>query len=376
MSTPRVLAAPPRLGAACARAVRRVGRRFQLDRHLDFWMQEIDETWSLRQIRARVVDVIDETHDVKTFVLAPNARWSTPHRAGQFVNLEIEIDGVRTSRCYSLSSAPGDRHLAITVKRVSGGRVSPWLHRTLRAGAVVGLSRPMGEFVLEGQPGKLLLLSGGSGITPVMSILRDLARRDAVDDVVFVHAARSSRDLIFARELTLLALHHPGLRIQLWDDERRGRLDVGALASLVPDLAERQTMLCGPPPMMEAIGAHWHALGIGERLKTERFAPARPQLAKTSGSRPVRLKLAGSDRTIETGGASLLEELEGAGLRPAYGCRMGICNTCVCRKAEGVVENIVTGALSDQPDEEIRLCVSRARTDVTLALNSENDHDH
>src|SRR5436190_9677684 len=155
----------------------KAARRFFLDRQAAFLLREIHPVWSLDEIRAAVVDVIDETPDVKTFVLAPNARWRG-HRAGQFTTIEVEIDGVRTRRCYSVSSKPGDARPTITVKRTPDGRVSRWLHENLARGDVVTLSPAAGDFVLpESVPAKLLMLSGGSGITPVMSMLRDLDAR-------------------------------------------------------------------------------------------------------------------------------------------------------------------------------------------------------
>lgn len=347
-------------------ALRTIARRFTRGRQVDFWMREIDPAWSLSTLRARVVDVMAETHDVSTFVLAPNGLWPG-HRAGQFVSVEVEVDGVRMERCYSLSSAPGDEHVTITVKRVPGGRVSSWMHDHVRRGDVLRLGMPAGEFVVPEVPGKLLLLSGGSGVTPVMSILRDLSRRNAVGDVVFVHAARSKLDIVFERELGELAANHPGLRVAFFLDEL---LDSTKLRAAVPDLEERDTMLCGPAGMMDALSPTWMEAGIAHRLKTERFAAA-PRVEVPSGAAPSRVKLAlvRSGRTVTTERSeTLLEQLERAGERPANGCRMGICNTCLCRKRTGVVENVVTGELSSEPDEDIRLCVSRARTDIELTL--------
>jgi len=166
-----------------------IAKRLMLDRQFEFWLGEIRPAWSIDELRARVVDVIDETHDVKTFVLAPNAAWPG-HRAGQYVPVDVEIDGKRVRRCYSISSAPGER-IAITVKRVADGRVSTWVHERIQRGDVLPLGAPAGDFVVaEEAPGKLLLISGGSGVTPVMAILRDLAARGEVRDVVFVHCAR------------------------------------------------------------------------------------------------------------------------------------------------------------------------------------------
>jgi ferredoxin-NADP reductase len=361
-------------------AARTIARRLTLDRQIDFWMHEIDPAWSFRALHARVVEVIAETHDVSTFVLAPNRLWPG-HRAGQFVTVEVEVDGVRMQRCYSLSSAPGEDHVAITVKRVHGGRVSSWMHDHVRRGDVVRLGMPTGGFVVPkvvqvaqgALPPKLLLVSGGSGVTPVMSILRDLSRRQAVGDVLFLHAARSWRDVVFERELEELASRHPGLKVSFFIDgdvTRGGRLDREKLRAAVPDLAERETMLCGPAGMMEALTPVWTESGILHRLKIERFAPAL-RLSPPPGGAPARVKLAlvRSGRTVTTERPeTLLEQLERAGERPVHGCRMGICNTCVCRKRSGAVEDIVTGTVSSEPDEDIRLCVSRARTDVELAL--------
>lgn len=370
----RVTGARARLRGAGVAAVSTLARRFALDRQVDFWLRELHSAWSLTEVYARVIDIVDETHDVKTFVLAPNGRWAG-HRAGQFVTVEADIDGVRTARCYSLSSAPGSPHISITVKRVGAGRVSSWLHAHLKRGDVLRLGGPAGEFVLpEPAPKKLLLLSGGSGVTPVMSILRDLARRGGLHDVVFVHAARSAKDVIFRQELEELARRHPGLAIAIFLEDAAGsfggRIDASKLHAMVPDLALRETYLCGPPGMMEALSPIWTDAGIAHRLKIERFVPA-SGIPPAEGATPAKiaLSLVRSGRTVSVNGSgTLLEELERAGERPSYGCRMGICNTCRCRKRAGVVEDIVTGAVSSDADEDIRLCTSRARTDLELIV--------
>ncbi len=353
------------------RTARALTRRVAQSRQVDFWMRELSPAWSLTTVRARVVDVFAETHDVSTFVLAPNALWPG-HRAGQFVHVEVDVDGVKMHRCYSLSSAPGDPRLTITVKRVPGGRVSSWLHDHVRCGDVLGLSMPSGEFVAP-EADRLLLLSGGSGVTPVMSILRDLARRRGLDDVVFLHAARSERDIAFEAELSALAAANEGLRLAFFRDNENpasGRLDAAKLRALVPDFEERLTMLCGPAPMMDSLSSLWVDSDLSHRLKTERFAPARSlEILPDSVHTPVRLTLVRSGRVVTTNLAgSLLEQLESEGERPESGCRMGICNTCACRKQTGIVENMVTGEISTEPNETIRLCVSRAKTNVELAL--------
>jgi ferredoxin-NADP reductase len=346
-----------------------IAKRLMLDRQIEFWLSEIRPAWSIDELRARVISVIDETHDVKTFVLAPNGAWPG-HRAGQYVPVDVEIDGTRVRRCYSISSAPGSSRIAITVKRVGDGRVSSWMHDRVKRGDVLPLGAPAGDFVVaEEARAKLLLISGGSGVTPVMAILRDLAKREEVRDVVFVHCARSKRDVIFARDLERLAVENPGLRIALRFDDAAdgGRLDDSTLRTFVPDFAERETFLCGPEGMMTAVAKTWTDAGIADRLHVERFVARRVAAREPSARTNVHLTMA--ERTVVADGkGSLLEQLERTGETPAYGCRMGICNTCRCRKTSGAVEDMVTGEISDTPDEDIRLCTSIARSDLELAL--------
>ena len=359
--------APIRLVAARGLFRGAVARALLLDRNVDFWLGELDRTWSISELRARVVEVIDETHDVKTFVLAPGSGWTTP-RAGQFVTIDVEIDGVRLRRCYSLSSAPGDGRVAITVKRVAGGLVSRHLHDHVGPGSVLGLGQPAGDLVLPAiVPPKLAFVSGGSGVTPLMSVVRDLAHRGALGDVVFVHAARSRADVIFGAELEALAARHPGFRLVLrLDDAGAERLDDATLRAVVPDFAERETYLCGPGPMMDAIERLWARTPVARTLHTERFAPARPASTTAPGG-VVALRLARSGKTVVAAPGTILEQLERAGERPPSGCRMGICGTCRCTVRAGTVEDVVTGVVSSEPDREIKLCVSVARSDVELA---------
>jgi stearoyl-CoA 9-desaturase NADPH oxidoreductase len=359
-----------------ASAVREVAssfaRRLMLDRQAEFWLGKVDPTWSLGEIRARVLAVVDETPDTKTFVLRPNSAWRG-HRAGQHTMIEVEIDGVRVRRCYSLSSAP-DELPAITVKRAPGGRVSGWLHDRVRPGHVLRMTAAGGDFLLpEPVPPKLLLLGGGSGVTPLMSMLRDLAARDRVSDLVFVHHARSREDAIFCRALSDLAMRHRGLRLHLGLSDGTsglGRFDEARLRELVPDFAERDTFLCGPPGLMQRVERLWADAGAAGRLRRERFvaAPAPAQVGGREDAPTVRVSLTRSGRSFAASSGTLLEQLERAGERPRFGCRMGICQSCKCRKRSGRVENLVSGAVSNEPEEDIQPCISVARSDVELCL--------
>ena len=274
-----------------AQVRRTAAQRLFLDRQAEFWLGQLHGTWSLAEVRAHVIEVVEETRQVKTFQLRPNRRW-TEHRPGQHTAISVEIDGVRLRRFYSISSAPGERLVSITVKRVPGGRVSGWLHDHLRPGHVVRLDPATGDFVLpERSPAGLLMLSGGSGITPVMSMLRALAARDAIRDLTFVHYAHRRDEVIFLSALEALAERHPGLRLVLCP----GRFDEAVLARLVPDFAARRTLLCGPGGLMSRVQSMWRGAGAATRLELERFtAPSvRQPAADAGGVRSVESGLRG-----------------------------------------------------------------------------------
>jgi ferredoxin-NADP reductase len=313
-----------------------------------------------------VATLIDETPDTRTFVLEPNRNWPG-HAAGQSVPVTVEIDGVRHQRTYSISDASAPRRVSITVKRQPGGTVSNWMHDHLQVGSVVELGRPAGTFVLPTPvPTRLLMVSAGSGITPLRAMLRELHRRAYAGDVVFVHACRARADAIFGGELAALAERWPALRLHPHYTSESGRLDGRALAALVSDHAGRHLLLCGPDGFMAAVRAHWQARGLGDLVQVEHFGV--PRTAAPPGE-AVDVHCLRSQRTFRAeGGDSLLPQAERAGLRPRHGCRVGICHTCQCVKRSGTVENLMTGRVSSEPNERIQLCISRARTDVALDL--------
>lgn len=323
---------------------------------------------SLTQVRARVVHIVDETPTTKTFVLQPNALWAGA-QAGQFVRVRLEINGRRVERAYSLSSRPGSRRIAFTVKRQEPGLVSGHLHASVKVGDVLSISQALGEFVLpDVLPTKMLLLSAGSGITPVMSMLRDLKARQYQGDVVFLHVCRAPNDLIFAQQLQALAADFSGLRLAVHYDAQAGFFWPQALAAQVPDLGARSTWMCGPAGFMDAMSAYWVEQGIESELFSERFVGA-PVLPSTAPGTPVAVSFVNSGATFTTHGTDpLLVQAERAGLNPKHGCRIGICRSCQCVKTSGTVENLQTGEVSSAPNELIRLCISTARSDVALAL--------
>lgn len=331
-------------------------------------LQALRPTLSLTAVRARVTGIIDETADTRTFVLKPNALWIGA-QAGQFVRVRVEIDGRRHERAYSLTSPPGARRLAITVKRQPGGLVSQYLHDAVKPGSILTLSQAAGEFVLpSGLPDKILLFCAGSGITPIMALLHALKARAYRGDVLVYHVCRTRQEFIFLRQLQQLAATWPSLRLRSHITGEAGRWHVASLQAVVPDLALRATWLCGPAALMDEVHRLWDEDGYASPLHSERFA-APPLHVATAPDEAVMVRLAASGRQFTArGGEPLLLQAERAGLALKHGCRIGICHSCQCIKTRGSVQNLQTGAVSTAPDELIRLCVSAAHSDLMLDL--------
>jgi ferredoxin-NADP reductase len=337
-------------------------------RGADSYAELAEPLWSSREVRARVVAVRPETADTTTLVMQPNDGWRR-HLAGQYVALTVELGGIRRTRVFSLSSAPsrGDGLLEVTFKARPGGAVTPRLLKEAQVGMIVTLSQAQGSFVLpEPLPERVLLISGGSGITPVMAMLRELQATGFRGEVVFLHYARSQADVIFGDELRALA-EGAALRVILETEAEapvRPELTTASLAALVPDYEAWETWVCGPEPLLDAARRAFEGRGAAGRLHTERFSLG--SAAGGAGEGSVSFRRSG--REAKGQGKALLVLAEQAGLRPASGCRMGICHTCTCRKVAGVTRDLRTGALSTEDDVDIRICVSEPVGPVTLDL--------
>ncbi|GAA3337404.1 ferredoxin reductase [Amorphoplanes nipponensis] len=305
-------------------------------------------------LRARIEAVRPETRDAVTLVLRPG-RGFRPHEPGQYVRIGVDVDGVRLWRAYSVTSAPG--RLSVTVNAVRDGAVSSYLVRQARRGMLVNLDQPAGDFTLPAtRPGKILFVTAGSGITPVMGILRSLLPE--LDDVVLVHSAREREAVVFGDELRALAAAG---RIRLVERHTGtdGRIGPAELAALVPDLAERPTWACGPNEMLDDLGAHFAAAGIAQNLHVERF---RPKVIATGDGGKVTFGRTGT--VVDAGGSTpLLEAGEAAGVLMPSGCRMGICFSCVLPMTEGAVRDLRDGSITTAVEGDnvlVQTCVSAA----------------
>ncbi|BBY78707.1 stearoyl-CoA 9-desaturase [Mycolicibacterium parafortuitum] len=351
-------------------ALRTIAGRITTPLLPDDYLQLANPLWSARELRGRVVEVRRETEDSATLVIKPGWGFSFDYEAGQYIGIGLLVEGRWRWRSYSLTSSPvsskGSRTITITVKAMPEGFLSTHLVGGVEPGTIVRLAAPQGNFVMPNPvPESVLFLTAGSGVTPVMSMLRTMERRGAIGapgHVVHLHSAPTEADVMFASELAALGDRHPGYRLQLRATRTEGRLDLDRLDEVVPDWRERQTWACGPEAMLESAERVWKAAGVGERLHQERFAVSRAPVHGRGGT----VTFARSDKSATVDAAtSLMDAGEQAGVQMPFGCRMGICQSCVVGLVEGHVRDLRTGAEHD-PGSRVQTCVSAASGDCVL----------
>jgi ferredoxin-NADP reductase len=330
------------------------------------YLDVIDPLRSPSDLRGRIVDIQPETRDAVSVVIKPGRTWRG-HIPGQYVRIGVDVDGVRHWRAYSLTSTTGrpDGHIVITVKAIPGGVVSNHLVRRATVGAVVQLDQAAGDFTLGvRQPAKVLFLTAGSGITPVMGMLRNMAPQES--DVVVVHSAPTAEDVIFGGELRMMA-RQGRIRLIERHTDVDGMLDVARLDDVVADFADRQTWACGPAGMLDAAQARFDANGSTDRLHIERFRPT--VITAGDGGMVTFVK---SDTVVQADpGQTLLDAGEAAGVLMPSGCRMGICFGCVTPLRQGAVRDLRTGDVTTAAsgdDVAIQTCVSAAAGACDLDL--------
>jgi ferredoxin-NADP reductase len=332
---------------------------------VDRYTELVAPIWSAADARAKVIAVRRQTPRSVTLTLEPNQAF-TGFRAGQHINLTVEIDGRRRTRPYSPASAEGAPYIELTIGRHDGGLVSNYLCEHARPGMVVGLDSVGGDFVLPAvRPRRILLVSGGSGITPVMSMLQTLlserGRGESDREIAFVHYARSAEEACYRAELDAMrgvrVLH--GYTRSTAGSDLDGRFGPGHLVAAAMSEADA-VFVCGPPALVEAVREHCANVAF------ESFVP--PVFDVTAEASGGSVTFADSGVNVTDDGRPLLDQAETAGLTPESGCRMGICHSCTRRKTRGVVKNLITQAVSSAEEEDVQICVSVPVGDVDIAL--------
>jgi ferredoxin-NADP reductase len=335
----------------------------------DDYLELINPLWSTQELRGRIERIERETPDAVTVLIKPGYDWGW-HQPGQYLRIGVVVDGVHHWRAYSLTTDPGrpDGLIGITPKLVDAGKVSPYFVHQARPGDIVRLGGVEGTFVLpDPAPEKLLFISAGSGITPIMSMLRSLDRDEALRDVVHVHSARTPEGVIFGEQLRDLDRRCSGYRPHLRITGEAGRVAPAHLDEICPDWRQRQAFVSGPGEMLDALVEHWREEGDPELLEMERFQPVIGSSAAAGEGGKVRFLSSG----VETecgGGTPILVAGEEAGAELPFGCRMGICHTCIGRLCEGEVRDLRTGEVHGSEGEMVRTCVNAPEGDVAIAL--------
>jgi ferredoxin-NADP reductase len=326
---------------------------------VDRYTELVSPTWTLGEARAKVVAVRRQTPRSVTLTLEPNQTF-TGFRAGQHINLTVELDGRRRTRCYSPASAEQAGLIELTIGRHDGGLVSSYLCDHARPGMIVGLDSVGGDFVLpEQRPRRILFVSGGSGITPVMSMLRTMRAEGSDREIAFIHYARSALEACYADELAAM----PGVRVlhgytREGAGDLDGYFDAEHLAAAMPE--PDAVYVCGPPALVDAVRAH------RPDAHFESFVP--PTFTMPAESSGGRVTFTDSGVELTDDGRPLLLQAEDVWPHPRERMPNGICHSCTRRKTRGAVRNLITGAVSGADEEDVQICVSAPVGDVDLAL--------
>jgi len=331
------------------------------------------KNWQVDGIRCKVMENRQESSHVFTLSLKPESRLPN-FQAGQHVNLTLNHNGSRHIRTFSISSSPQDyarnKTIELSIRIQENGLITPWMAKHLMPGARIHMSPPAGSFVIPNSIQPLVMIAGGTGITPIRSMLRSMVQDHNQRLVTLIYFGH---DHLFKDELNSIATEHPNIEIHFVDTRTQGHLDEPLINRLCPDYQIRQAMICGPHSLIKASRDLLTSKGVETSdIHFEYFGAAPiedlPFEHGDDGSLPT-VKFSQSNTLVRhQSKKSLLEVAENAGLKPLHGCRRGVCHQCVCQKESGVVYNTLTQQYSDTGPESIQLCVSVPVTPTSITL--------
>ncbi|MFS1983643.1 2Fe-2S iron-sulfur cluster-binding protein [Vibrio breoganii] len=320
-------------------------------------------------------DIRQDTSDVTTYWFETSG--DIDFIPGQFLPLEVDIEGETYQRCYSLASMPGEKHCSLTIKRVEGGLVSNYLADSFSVGHSLRSGSAAGDFTIQlVDEQSLLMLSAGCGITPVYSMLQARLAQNPDADIVFVHSASTPSDRIYVQELEALAKQYTNLKL-IWavsrDDELgqyHGRLSQELLQLQVSDISSRTVLMCGPEAYMQSAKTWFDALGVNaDQVHHEQFHGAIEKVATGSGDQSHTLSVNGTEVAISDD-ETVLEALEKEGLPIFAACRAGVCGSCRCKGDKDKVVSSTTGPLSEEDVEQgyFLACTSQVNDDMFVEI--------
>jgi ferredoxin-NADP reductase len=339
----------------------------------DFWAQQLGSTSAWNRCFARVISVQTESPKTKTLTLKANRNWHG-FEAGQHCNVTARIAGRNITRSYSISSDPIDaRRIQITVRREAGGLMSEYLCSDLEVGDRLELGCSFGDMLLPATlPSHLLLLAAGSGITPMMSQIRTLARKGMPTSVTLMYWEKTTADFNFAQQLQSIACQHRNFNLNFITTREHsefpisGRISDELLAQIANIGAVDHVFACGASGFVKAATSICGSRNIP--LISESFTPSEPQTVNTEVNEyAVYLRRQGLHLRLSNQ-LPMLEQLERAGVSVPSGCRQGICNTCTCVRNSGTTTDVFSGVVDNEPLQIIKLCVSRAASNLELDL--------
>lgn len=365
-------------GHGLFRLAKNISNAFAYPLKLSHYIELVNPLWADHSMQAKVVKVWDETSTARTITLKPGGNWRS-FKPGQHVRVGISIDGRHFTRTYSVSSGTEseDGTFTITVKAIPDGRVSNHIVRKLKVGDFIPIGIAQGDFYLpDAQPVKPLFITAGSGITPIMSMLRTLDKEERFPDVQHIHYAPHSFDVIFGKELSALESKYSRYHLSRVFTREPGQETENAQSSkhhfspeqldqICPDWRTRDVFACGPQALLDSLEAHWESAGLRRQLHTERFrATLAPVLeAGTAGRVTFSKSATGIDSDGKT---NLLRLAEDNGLNPEHGCRMGICHGCDAKLVSGCVRDLRTNELLNEEGQIIQICVCASVGDAVI----------
>lgn len=366
----------PITGKGALRLMKTISDAFAFPLKASHYIELVNPLWADHSMQAKIVNVWDETSTARTITLKPGGNWRS-FKPGQHVRVGISIEGRHFTRTYSISSGTEspDGTFTITVKAIADGRVSNHIVRKLKVGDYIPIGIAQGNFYLpDAQPVKPLFITAGSGITPIMSMLRTLDREERFPDVQHIHYAPHSHDVIFGKELSALEAKYHRYHLSRVFTRAPGEESSGGtkhhfsaaqLKKICPDWQTRDVFACGPQSLLDALEAHWEKAGIRRQLHTERF---RATLAPTAQAGTAgKVTFAKSAVNIDSDGkTNLLRLAEDNGLNPEHGCRMGICHGCDAKLVSGCVRDLRNNELIKEEGQVIQICVCASVGDATV----------